>query len=81
MGQQVTQTLKQAFPGMDVEMDKESSGCLHGTVIWEGFDDQEMGERQDLIRKALKEALGAQFSQVGVLLTYTPREMMLMSAA
>ena len=66
---------------MDVELDKESSGRLHGTVIWEGFDDQEMGERQDLIRKALKEALGAQFSQVGVLLNYTTREMMLMSAA
>lgn len=81
MGQQVTQILQQAFPGMDVELDKKSNGRLHGTVIWEGFDDQDMGERQDLIRTALRKGLGAQFSQVGVLLTYTPREMMLMSAA
>ncbi len=61
MGQQVTQILKQAFPGMDVELDR--------------------GERQDLIRTALKEAPGAQFSRIGLLLTYTPREMLLMSAA
>ncbi len=81
MGQQVIQILKQAFPGMDVELDKELSGRLHGTVIWEGFDDQEMGDRQDTIRGALREALGERFSQVGILLTYTPREMSAMKAA
>lgn len=81
MEQQVIQVLQQTFQGMDVELNEMSNGRLSGTVIWEGFDEQEMGDRQDIIRMALKEALGAQFNQVGVLLTYTPREMMLMSAA
>ncbi len=81
MGHQVTQILQQAFQGMNIELDKAPSGRLHGTVIWDGFDEQEMGDRQDLVRKILKEALEARFQEVGILLTYTPREMMLMSAA
>ena len=81
MEQQVTQILTQAFQGMDVELYEMSNGRLSGTVIWEGFDGQEQGDRQGLIRKALKEALGPQFQEVSVLLTYTPREMMLMKAA
>ena len=81
MGQQVIQILQQAFQGMDVELDKEPSGRLHGTVIWNGFDGKDMVDRQQVIRKVLKEALGTQFREVGVLLTYTPREMMLMQAA
>ena len=81
MGQQVVQILKQAFLGMDVELDKESSGRLHGTVIWNGFDRKDMVDRQQLIRKTLREALGAQFREVGIPLTCTPREMMLMQAA
>ena len=81
MGQQITHILQQAFDGMDVELREMSNGRLSGTVIWNGFDEKDMGDRQDLVRTALKEALGTQFSQVGVLLTYTPREMMLMSAA
>ena len=66
---------------MDVELDKEPSGRLHGTVIWEGFDNQDHIERQQLVRKVLKQVLGAEVQQIGVLLTYTPREMRLMSAA
>ena len=81
MGQQVTQILKQAFQGMDVNLDERTESRLSGTVIWEGFDNQGHVERQQLIRKVLKQALGAEFQQIGLLLTYTPREMMLMKAA
>lgn len=81
MGQQVTYILQQAFQGMDVELFEMSSGRLSGTVIWDGFEGQEQGDRQHLIRKTLKEALGAQVQEVSILLAYTPREMMLMQAA
>ena len=73
MGQQITQILQRAFEGMDVELTEMSSGRLSGAVIWEGFEDQEQGDRQNLVRGVLKEALGAEVQQVGVLLTYTPR--------
>ena len=81
MGQQLTQILEQTFHGMDVKLDEPSSGRIHGSVIWDGFDDKDMGERQELVRTALREALGAQFREVGILLTYTPREMAAMQAA
>lgn len=81
MGQQVTHILEQTFPGMNVELNEVSGGRLHGTVIWDGFDDKDMVDRQQLIRKALKEALGVQFQEVGVLLAYTPHEMSAMQAA
>ena len=81
MGQQITQILQQAFQGIDVDLDKEPTGRLNGTVVWEGFDGKDMGDRQNLVRNVLKEALGAEVQQVGVLLTYTPREMSSMKAA
>ena len=81
MGQQMIHILDRAFQGTDVDLDEASSRRLSGTVIWDGFEDQEQGDRQDLVRNALKEALGAEVQQVGILLTYTPREMMLMQAA
>lgn len=81
MGQQIAQILKQAFQGMDVDLDERPGSRLSGRVIREGFDDQDHIERQQLTRIVLKQALGAEAQQVGLLLTYTPREMMLMSAA
>lgn len=81
MKSQITQVLERTFHGMNVKLDEPSSEWIHGTVIWEGFDDKDMGERQGLVRKALKEALGAQFREVGILLTYTPHEMAAMRAA
>ena len=81
MGQQVTQILKQAFQGMDVNLDERTDIRLSGMVIWEGFDDQDHIERQQMIRKVLKQALGAEFQQIGLLLTYTPREISAMRSA
>ena len=81
MGQQVTQILKQAFQGMDVDLDERPGSRLSGVVIWNGFDNQDHGDRQERVRKVLKDALGTEFQQVGVLLTYTPHEMAAMSAA
>ncbi len=81
MGQQVTQILKQAFQGMDVDLDERTDSRLSGMVIWEGFDDQDHIERQQLIRKVLKQALGTEFQQIGLLLTYTPREISAMQSA
>lgn len=81
MGQQVTHILEQAFPGISIELEEMSNGRLSGTVIWAGFDEQDHGDRQHLVRKVLKEALGARAQEVGVLLTYTPVEMAAMKAA
>ena len=81
MGQQVTQILQQAFQGMDVNLDERTGSRLSGTVVWEGFDNQDHIDRQQLIRKVLKQALGAEFQQIGLLLTYTPREISAMQSA
>lgn len=81
MEQQVTQVLQQAFQGMNAGLFEMFNGKLSKPVIREGFGEQDTGDRQDLMRMALEEAHGAKFQQVGVLLTYTPREMMLMLAA
>ncbi len=81
MEQRVTHILQQAFRGMEVELYEMSNGRLSGTVIWQGFDGEEQGDRQHLIREALQSALGAEAQEVGVLLAYTPHEMRVMQAA
>ena len=81
MGQQVTQILERAFSEIKVELYEMSSGRLAGTVVWKGFEGREQGERQQEVRAALKDALGPDFQQVGVLLTYTPHEMASMRAS
>lgn len=54
MKQQVTYILEQTFPGMNVELNERSGGRLHGTVIWDGFDDKDMVDRQQSVREALR---------------------------
>lgn len=81
MGQQVKRILEQSFPGIQTEMETLSGGRLFGTAIWDGFDGHDNVERQQMIRAALRSALGAEAQQVGILLTYTPHEMRVMQEA
>lgn len=81
MGQQVRQILEKAFPGIQVDVDSGPSGRVNGHVIWDGFTGHDNVERQQMIRAALNTGLGAEVTQVGILLTYTPVELQAMMAA
>lgn len=81
MEQQVTQALKQAFPGIEIEIEEMPGGRLSGSVFWSGFSQYDQVDRQNLVRDALEQALGAEAQQVGVLLTYTPVELSIMQEA
>ena len=52
-----------------------------GLIVWDGFANDDAVERQQRVRKALKEALNGNSAQVGILLVYTPQEIEAMSAA
>ncbi len=81
MGQQIAQILKQAFPGMTVDLDETMGPRVHGRIVWDGFAGKDQVDRQTTVRERLKQELGAEAQQVGVLLTYTPTELEAMQAA
>ena len=81
MGQEVTDALKAAFPGIEVSIDVLPDGRISGSVVWEGFAGLDQVDRQNKIRTLLRQKLGADAQQVGVLLTYTPDELNAMNAA
>jgi len=81
MGQKLGQILGQAFPGIEVSVDNVPGGRVNGRVVWDGFTDHDNVERQQMIRAALNDGLGAEATQIGILLTYTPHELETMMAA
>jgi len=81
MGEQVRHALETHFHGARIELDELPGGRLTGHIAWNGFADQDHVARQELIRGALREALGSEARQVGILLAYTPDELELMAAA
>jgi len=81
MEQKVRELLEAAFPGIIMDTEILSDERLAGSVIWVGFDGFDHVERQTMIRKVLREKLGDEFKQVGVLLTCTPDEIDAMNAA
>ncbi len=81
MGQRIREVLEEKFPGIDVDLDEAPGERVNGHVVWEGFTGHDHVDRQQRVRQALREGLGAEMQQVGILLTYTPRELRAMLAA
>ena len=81
MGQAVVDILQAAFPGIDVKIEVLPGGRISGFVVWAGFAGLDQVDRQNQIRTVLREKLGTDAQQVGVLLTYTPDELHAMNAA
>jgi hypothetical protein len=81
MEQRVKDILECAFPGIKVDTEVLPGGRVSGSVVWEGFAGLDHVDRQSKIRTLLREKLGADAQQVGVLLTYTPAELKAMNAA
>ena len=70
-----------ALGGAQVSTKRLFGGRVSGSVIWGGFDGTDDIERQQTLRKLLSDKLGEEIQDVGILLTYTPREIEIMSAA
>lgn len=81
MEQEVIGVLRDAFPGIEVEIEVRSSGRIFGSVVWAGFADLDQVDRQTKIRSVLREKLGDDAKQIGILFTYTPDEIEAMRAA
>ncbi len=81
MEQQIAQILTQAFPGMTIDLDETRGPRVQGRIVWDGFTGKDQVDRQTTVRERLKQELGAEAQQVGVLLTYTPTEIEAMQAA
>ncbi|MDO8587380.1 MAG: hypothetical protein Q7T82_10095 [Armatimonadota bacterium] len=81
MEQKVMDILRESFPGIELDIDVLPDGRISGSVVWEGFTGLDQVDRQDKLRSVLREKLGADAQQVGVLLTYTPDELRAMHAA
>lgn len=81
MEQQVTQILQNHFQGMTCDLYQLPGSRVSGRIVWSGFEEQDQADRQHAVREWLKQELGAEVQQVGVLLTYTPDELEAMQAA
>lgn len=81
MEEKVKEILDAEFPGIEVETEVVPGGRIHGHVIWAGFAEMDDVDRQTRIRAVLKEKLGPDAQQVGLLLAYTPDELKAMRAA
>lgn len=81
MEQKVRNALEGAFKGISIDTEILPDGRITGFVVWAGFAGYDEVDRQTQIRDVLRQALGADAQQVGVLLTYTPDELRAMNAA
>ena len=81
MEQEVISILKDAFHGIEINIEELPGERISGFVVWDGFAGLDHVDRQNKIRTLLKKQLGAKAQQVGVLPTYTPDELRAMNAA
>ena len=72
---QVRHVLEQTFPSAQIVVDQEDEADkVSGYVVWEGFEDQSILDRQTALYSHLRDALGEQARQVSLIFTYTPGE-------
>jgi acid stress-induced BolA-like protein IbaG/YrbA len=81
MESRVKSILETAFQGIKVLTEELPDGRISGSLIWAGFDGFDEVDRQTMVRNELRDKLGTDARQVGVLLTYTPDELEAMNAA
>ena len=81
MVERVKQCLEDAFEGIKLDLEQFPEGRINGSAVWSGFGGLDQVDRQQQLRAALRSELGAEATQVGVILTYTPDEIHAMKAA
>lgn len=80
--EKVKALLQQRFPGADVILEPDPySKRVIGHLIWNGFEDLEQIDQQDLVISWLRQQLGAEARRVSVILTYSSNEYHMMSLA
>lgn len=78
---QVWQALDNMFPSAQIVVDQQDEADkVSGYVVWEGFEGQDIVERQTALYPRLKDALGEQARSVSLIFTYTPHEFALMNS-
>ena len=80
--EQVEALLQERFPGADIMLEPDYySKRVIGHLIWNGFEDLEQIDRQDLVLSWLRQQLGEEARRVSTILTYSPNEYHMMSLA
>jgi hypothetical protein len=65
--------IKDAFPGATVTLE-EADHRITGKVRWDGFKGVELEDRSQMMRKRVRDVLGLNGMNVGVIFTLAPRE-------
>ncbi len=82
METELKEFLELALPGSIVSLERSPvSERVSGSIVWSGFADLEMPERQKLLREKIIQHFGSAATAAGILLTYTPHELDVMAAA
>lgn len=68
----VTTALKSSFPGVQLDLETLADGRVGGEIAWSKFNPNDGYADQVKLSKALKEKLGADAAQVGLIFTLTP---------
>jgi acid stress-induced BolA-like protein IbaG/YrbA len=79
---EVKKLIETKYPGAtaDLEFNPRTSRVV-GSVIYDGFANMEHIDRQSTVRSYLRDELGDQFGEVGLLFLYTRNEIEHMRAA
>ena len=81
MVDRVTEVLRGAFPGIELQLEEWDDGRVAGDAVWPGFADFDHVDRQNMLRNAIRSALGEDVTRIGLVLAYTPDELCAMRAA
>ena len=81
MVDQVRDILERSFPGIELQLEEIDDERIIGHAVWAGFTDFDQVDRQNMLRDAIRNAMGPGVICVGVVLTYTPDELCAMRAA
>jgi hypothetical protein len=70
----VERIIQEAFPGSRVEVTDQENHRLVGTIYWKGFKGMDMTKRTQLVTERVREPLGLDGLNVGILFPLAPGE-------
>jgi hypothetical protein len=72
--EEVREVAQEVFPGADVNGLMEQNHRVVGEIIWDGFKERDIEERNRLVTERIRNRLGLKGINVGVLFPLAPGE-------
>ncbi len=76
MREQVKEFLQATFTGMYVDLGpaEQNGRRISGVLVWSGFEEMSISERQDAVWDALRDHFAEKSAEISTLITMTPKQ-------